>query len=194
MHGLRLAICCDAFPSERSGGADFVARFAPALAARACDVYVVTSADGGPVVEAVAQGVTVHRLVDAEQLGIANRVEWAGLLADDNVPQRLADLDLCVLLYRRNRLSRSALVAALTAGVPALLGGRADQVEALVAGRDVALVALDDTVGLAAAIERLVEDGSEREQFAAGALRASEHFARPRITERALAVYAEVLA
>jgi len=129
-----------------------------------------------------------------EQLGIANQVEWTGFLDDDEVPQRLADLDVCVLPYRRNSLGRSALAAALGAGIPVILGGRADRTEPLVAGRDVALVAPDDAAGLAAAIERLVDDGSERKRLAAAALRASEHFAWPRIAERALAIYREALA
>jgi glycosyltransferase involved in cell wall biosynthesis len=64
MRGLSVGICFGTFPPERNGGSDFIARFAPALAAEGCAVHVVTSAGGAPAVEEVADNVTVHRIVD----------------------------------------------------------------------------------------------------------------------------------
>jgi glycosyltransferase involved in cell wall biosynthesis len=127
------------------------------------------------------------------ELGIARQVEWTDYLEDEAVSQRLADLDLCVLPYRRNSLGRSALAAALAAGVPVVLAGRSDRIEPLVAGRDVALVAPDDPAGLAAELERLIDDPDERRRLSLAAREASEHFSWSRIAERALGIYREAL-
>jgi glycosyltransferase involved in cell wall biosynthesis len=62
---LRVAIVFGTFPPERNGGADFVARFASALAADGADVHIVTSPSrGSPAREAVTDRVTAHRIVD----------------------------------------------------------------------------------------------------------------------------------
>ena len=52
------------YPPERNGGADFVARFAAALAERETEVHVLTSAGRGPERENVNEGVTVHRVIE----------------------------------------------------------------------------------------------------------------------------------
>lgn len=52
------------FPPERNGGADFVARFAPALAEQGARVHVITSTGLGPRRESFSENVTVHRTVD----------------------------------------------------------------------------------------------------------------------------------
>jgi glycosyltransferase involved in cell wall biosynthesis len=374
MTALRVAICFGTFPPERNGGSDFVARFAPALAAAGCEVHVMTSpTDDAPGVEQLASGVTVHRLVDdwswpggrgslrrvnaslrevdakvvhvffpdsvigrryqlpsmigfrqlplvttfwslglgrrsplplrlaaigllarskvisshdpsyiaalnrlvlgrkpvrwlpvgsnfdpAERrrddgsitlgffgqldftrgvdtlfealarlgrpdvklvmlgsagrperygndaefrrllelpakLGIGEQVEWTGYVSDDEVSQRLADLDLCVLPYRRNSLGRSALAAALAVGTPVVLAGRADRIEPLVPGRDVALVAPDDAAGLARELARLIDDADERRRLGEAARRAASQFAWERIAQHALGLYQEAL-
>jgi glycosyltransferase involved in cell wall biosynthesis len=127
------------------------------------------------------------------RLGIQDAVEWTGFLADEEVPQALADLDLCVLPYRRNSLGRSALAAALEAGVPVVLGGRPDRVAPLRPGEHVALVPPDDPGELARTIGRLADDPGERERLAAGARRAAAFFAWPRIAELAVSLYREAL-
>jgi 1,2-diacylglycerol 3-alpha-glucosyltransferase len=60
---LSVAIVFGTFPPDRDGGADFVARFAPALAAQGARVHVVTSTGGGPDRERFGENVTVHRAV-----------------------------------------------------------------------------------------------------------------------------------
>lgn len=127
------------------------------------------------------------------QLGIAGQVEWTGFLDDAEVSQRLADLDLCVLPYRRNSIGRSALAAALAVGVPVVLGGRADRVAPLVPGRDVALVPPDDPDVLATELGRLIDDPEARTRLGAGAAHAARQFAWPRIAARALETYREAL-
>jgi len=127
------------------------------------------------------------------RLGIEDAVEWTGFVADEDVPQALADLDLCVLPYRRNSLGRSALAAALEAGVPVVLGGRPDRIAPLRPGEHVELVPPDDPGALARAIGRLADDTNERARLAAGARRAAAFFAWPRIAERAVSLYREAL-
>ncbi len=126
-------------------------------------------------------------------LGIAGQVEWTGYLSDAEVPQRLADLDLCVLPYRRNSLGRSALAAALAASTPVVLAGRTDRIAPLIAGRNVALVAPDDAPGLAAELGRLIDDPDERRRLAEGARTAAPLFSWPRIARDALGLYEEAL-
>lgn len=127
------------------------------------------------------------------ELGIAAQVEWTDYLSDSEVPQYLADLDLCVLPYRRNSLGRSALAAALAAGTPVVLAGRADRIAPLVAGRNVALVAPDDAAGLAAELARLIDDPDERRRLADGARAAAPLFSWERIAKDAHALYDEAL-
>jgi glycosyltransferase involved in cell wall biosynthesis len=127
------------------------------------------------------------------RLGIADQVEWTGYLDEDEVSRRLAELDLCVLPYRRNSLGRSALAAALAAGTPVVLAGEPDRIAPLVAGRDVALVRPDDPAALAATLGRLIDDPGERARLADGAKRAARHFAWPRIAARAIDIYREAL-
>jgi glycosyltransferase involved in cell wall biosynthesis len=127
------------------------------------------------------------------ELGIDQQVEWTGFLSDEEIPQALADLDLCVLPYRRNSLGRSALAAALEAGTPVVLGGRADRVAPLVPGEHIALVSPDDPQGLADTLARLIDDDDERARLAAGARRAADLFAWPRIAETALDLYRRAL-
>jgi glycosyltransferase involved in cell wall biosynthesis len=129
-----------------------------------------------------------------EQLGIAGSVEWTGFVPDDEVPGALAGLDICVLPYRRNSLGRSALAAALGAGVPVVLGGRPEGIAPLLAGEHVALVPPDDVDALSRTIARLLDDDSERARLAEGALRGSRYFAWDGIAAAALELYREALA
>jgi glycosyltransferase involved in cell wall biosynthesis len=126
-------------------------------------------------------------------LGVAGQVEWTGYLSDAEVPQRLADLDLCVLPYRRNSLGRSALAAAFAVGAPVVLAGRPDRIEPLVAGRNIALVPPDDPAELAAELGRLLDDPDARRRLSDGAKDAAQLFSWDRIAQDALALYEEAL-
>jgi glycosyltransferase involved in cell wall biosynthesis len=128
-----------------------------------------------------------------ERLGIAEQVEWTDFLADDEVAQALADLDVCVLPYRRNSLGRSALAAAFQSGTPVVLGGRAVLVDPLQPGKHVALAAPDDGGALAQVIGRILDDPAERGRLAGGARRAARFFEWPRIAQHALEMYREAL-
>ena len=61
---MRVAVVFGTYPPERNGGADFVARFAAALAERETEVHVLTSSGRGPERESVDEGVTVHRVIE----------------------------------------------------------------------------------------------------------------------------------
>lgn len=128
------------------------------------------------------------------QLGIEGQVEWTAFLPDEEVAHALAGLDLCVLPYRRNSLGRSALAAALAAGIPTVLGGRPDGIAPLVPGEHVALVPPDDPAALAATLARLIDDEDERRRLAGGASRAAALFAWPRIAAVAADMYRRALA
>lgn len=123
------------------------------------------------------------------RLGIGERVVWTGYLDAPDAGDALAAVDLCVLPYRRNSIGRSAVAAALSYGVPTVLGGSAADVEPLVPGRDVALAPRGDVDALAATIDGLVRDAPARAALAQGARDAAAMFAWPRIAERAEAVY-----
>jgi glycosyltransferase involved in cell wall biosynthesis len=60
---MNVALCFGTFPPERNGGADFMARFASALAETGVAVHVVTSPAAAAEVERLADGVVVHRVV-----------------------------------------------------------------------------------------------------------------------------------
>jgi glycosyltransferase involved in cell wall biosynthesis len=128
------------------------------------------------------------------RLGIEHAVEWTGFLEDAQVPRALKSLDLCVLPYRRNSLGRSALAAALEAGVPVVLGGRPGLVAPLRPGEHVTLVPPNDSEHLARTIERLLDDDAERARLAVGAQKGARFFAWPRIAQTALSLYREALA
>ena len=74
---LRVAIVFGTFPPERNGGADSLSRLAAALAAQGHGVHVLTSPSDAPRREALASGVTVHRIVEDWTVGSASgRAAW----------------------------------------------------------------------------------------------------------------------
>jgi len=93
----------------------------------------------------------------AERLGVSDRVRWAGYRTD--VPAVLAASDAAVLVSEREGLARSVLEA-MAAGKPVIgtqTRGIADAI-----GSDAGwVVAKDDVVGLAAAIEKASADPQE---------------------------------
>ncbi len=112
---LRVALVFGSFPPIRNGGSDFLARFAPALAAAGAQVSVVTSWASAPEREAVAAGVTVHRIVESWGLGRAGRrsLRQADRLLEDE------GIDVVHVFFPDSELgSELELMAALGAGRP----------------------------------------------------------------------------
>jgi glycosyltransferase involved in cell wall biosynthesis len=92
---MRVALVFGTYPPERNGGADFVARLAPALAARGAKVHVLTSAGQGPEREDVSEGVTVHRAVEDWTLSEDGR----GTLRKVNELLRSEGVDIVHVLF-----------------------------------------------------------------------------------------------
>lgn len=127
------------------------------------------------------------------ELGIDQAVAWTGYLEPADAADAIAAVDLLVLPYRRNSVGRSALAAALSLGVPTVLGGAPADVEPLVPGRDVAIAPRRDAAALAAAVDELLDDPAARAALAAGARAAAPAFGWPSIAERAEGLYRRVL-
>ena len=98
------------FPPARNGGADFVARLAPALAASGAEVHVLTSTGGGPERDEVSEGVTVHRAIGEWTLSENGR----GTLRRMNELLRSEEIDVIHVLFPDSVLQgRYQLPAAL---------------------------------------------------------------------------------
>jgi glycosyltransferase involved in cell wall biosynthesis len=69
----RVALCFGTYPPDRNGGADFIARFAGALADAGATVSVITSSATFDGAQADHDRVTVHRVVDDWTIGRAGR-------------------------------------------------------------------------------------------------------------------------
>ena len=107
---MRVAVVFGTYPPERNGGADFVARFAAALAERQAEVHVLTSAGRGPEREEVSEGVTVHRAVEDWTLSEDGR----GTLRKANELLRSEGVDVVHVLFPDSVLQgRYQLPAAL---------------------------------------------------------------------------------
>jgi glycosyltransferase involved in cell wall biosynthesis len=92
---MRVAVVFGTYPPERNGGADFVARFAAALAEREAEVHVLTSVGHGPEREEVVEGVTVHRTVEEWTLSEDGR----GTLRKVNELLRSEGVDVVHVLF-----------------------------------------------------------------------------------------------
>ena len=82
--GLRVAMCFGTFPPERNGGADFLSRFADAVAATGASVHVLTSPAHAPEHQVLPSGVTVHRVIrDWTLRGGRSSLRHANALLED---------------------------------------------------------------------------------------------------------------
>ncbi len=107
----------------------------------------------------------------ATAYGIAEATTWTGYLPSKEVANVLANIDVCVLPYRRNSLGRSALAAALTVGVPTVLAGTPAGIAPLEGGRHVELVPRDDVAALWRRCAVWAPDADARARLARGAPR-----------------------
>jgi glycosyltransferase involved in cell wall biosynthesis len=93
---LRVALCFGTYPPERNGGADFLARFARALAEAGVAVTVLTSPADAPEFEEFPPRLAVHRIVDDwALLGRAGRHS----LAKVNRVLRAADVQVLHVFF-----------------------------------------------------------------------------------------------
>jgi len=132
-----------------------------------------------------------------QELGVADRVQWTGFTANDEVSANLLATDCAVLPYREGAsLRHGSLMAALAHGLPIV------STEVSPAVRDVAtafplprdgesarLAPADDPAGLAAAVTEVMTDSGLRERLAAAALALSRQFQWDTIAQRHLEAY-----
>lgn len=124
---------------------------------------------------------------EAERLGIADAVAWRGTARHDEVPHRIAGLDVLVLPSRSAPSWREqfghVLIEAMAMGVP-VVGSSCGAIPEVI-GRDDAVFAEGDGEGLAERLERLAEDGDWRAELAAyGRARVADRYTHERIADR----------
>jgi glycosyltransferase involved in cell wall biosynthesis len=197
-NGIRLGIFDQ--PPDRalrrvlSGDSERPIIFTPArLHSQKGHIYLLQAAKELP--EAVfvfaGDGPERHRLEEyARQIGVAGRVKFLGHRQD--VPQLLANCDLFVLpsLYEGLPLS---VLEAMAAGKPVIATAIGGTDEAVVDGVTGLLVRPGDSIGLAAAIRTLLQDGDLAARLAdAGKRRVAEDFSSVAMVDRVTEVYDEL--
>ena len=141
----------------------------------------------------------VEQLID--DLGIADRVQWTGFTANDQVSANLLAADCAVLPYREGAsLRHGSLMAALAHGLPIVstqppesADEASDAFPLLRDGESALLVPPDDPVAAADAVTRLMSDDALRTRLAEGALALSHHFDWGTIAQQHLEMYAWIV-
>ena len=131
------------------------------------------------------------------ELGVADRVQWTGFTASDQVSANLLATDCAVLPYREGAsLRHGSLMAALAHGVPIISTEAPTEVRAglglfpmLEDGRSALLVPPDDPARLTAAVTRVMTDPDLRSRLAAAALTLSHYFEWETLAARHLETY-----
>ena len=131
----------------------------------------------------------------ALDLGLAERVVFAGTVSDSDLPAyyRAADV-FCLPASERSEAFGLVQVEALASGLPVVsteLGTGTSYVNQ----NDVSglVVPARDSAALATALERVISDAALRQRLAAGALHRAQEFTADRMMADIDAVYAEVL-
>lgn len=128
----------------------------------------------------------------AGDLGVADRVSFAGIIADDDMPKMIRSADVVVCTPRQPPRATTVLQAMASAVVVvvASVGVLADVVLDDITGL---LLSPEDPVGLAAALRKLLSQSFQCESMgAAGRSRAMSRFAWERIALDALNIYYSV--
>lgn len=127
----------------------------------------------------------------AERLGIAERVEFAGFR--DDVRAELAQLTVAVHASTLPEPFGQVVVEAMAAGVPVVASAAGGPAEVVTDGVDGLLVPPGDAGALAAAIGRLLADRDLRHALGAAGVRTAQRFRPERIAAEVEAVYRSVL-
>lgn len=133
------------------------------------------------------------------ELGVADRVQWTGFTASDEVSANLLAADCAVLPYREGAsLRHGSLMAALAHGLPIVSTVTPADVRTgagifpmLVDGESALLVPPDDPVRLAVAVTRVMMEPDLRSRLAAAARALSHHFEWETLAGRHLDLYSE---
>jgi L-malate glycosyltransferase len=132
----------------------------------------------------------------ATTLGIAERVQWAGAVPHDAVPQWLRRLHVYVAASRLDSESFGvAVVEAMACGVPVVVSDVGGLPEVVEPGHSGLVVPRDDPQALADALLRLLNDAALRQRLAtAGRARAVAEYAWGPCVDRMLACQDAVIA
>lgn len=130
----------------------------------------------------------------ASELGVAERVEFAGQLAPADALARSRSAD-CFVMASTEEAFGVAYIEAMAAGIPAIgCAGEPGPAEIAAAGGGIELVAPRAPSELATCLRRLLGDGDERRRVGAAARATVEReFTWQRCGERTVAAYAEAL-
>jgi glycosyltransferase involved in cell wall biosynthesis len=130
----------------------------------------------------------------AEQMGIGDRVIFAGLIERERIPDMLAATDVLVHTALYEGLPR-VLVQALAMGRPCVAFDADGAREVVVPGETGFLIRPGDTAGIAAAVDRLLADAPLREQMGqAGRKLVDPAFRDETMVQQIAAVYESQLA
>lgn len=105
----------------------------------------------------------------ASELGIADRVEFAGHVTD--VPAAIGTLDICVQASTRPEPLGQNVLQYLSAGKPTVVSGEGGPVEWVSDGENGLVFTPRDQASLAAALTTLITDGELRRKLATNAVR-----------------------
>jgi glycosyltransferase involved in cell wall biosynthesis len=177
----------------------FVGRLVPAKGAHvALEAYARASDGLGARFEVVGTGTHEGELRSlAARLGIADRVEFTGFVAQQEALARIASFDVLVVpsLSTASWKEQFGRVAAqaLAAGTPVLASASGSLAE--VVGDAGVLAREGDVDDWAEKLRALLRDDSRRAELALrGRRRAAAHFSWERVADRVDAMYREVLA
>ena len=129
----------------------------------------------------------------ANDLGIASSVQWCGQVAD--VPRHLAQADVFVLPSRSGEGMSNALLEAMAAGCACVASDITANREVLGDGELGRLFRSENPAELAARIEALLADDSQRRRLGESARRAAQdHYAMSRVAARYEELYRALVA
>jgi glycosyltransferase involved in cell wall biosynthesis len=127
---------------------------------------------------------------EALELGVAERIEFAGYVAGADV---LARSDAVLVASETPEPFGNVMLEAMEVGLPIIATAQGGPLDVVVDGETGLLVA-PEPQAIAGAIARFVEDTELRARLGrAGQARARRHFTQERTTSRVLAVYDDVL-
>jgi phosphatidylinositol alpha-1,6-mannosyltransferase len=149
----------------RSKGHDAVLRALAGLRARGVDARYVIAGDG-------ADRARLETL--AHELGLADRVRFAGRVPDAALPALYASADVFALVSAFDGASQGegvplVVLEAQACGVPAITGSRDGSAESIVDGETGLLVDPADDAAIAGALGRLIADAGLRARMGAAA-------------------------
>ncbi len=130
---------------------------------------------------------------EAQGLGIADRVIFAGVAGREEVPEWIGVMDTLILASRREQWEQfgHVLIEAMASGVP-VIGSTSGEIP-FVIGKAGQVVPMEDAAALGKAIERLMQDVTFRQQCREdGQRRVNEEFSHQAVAKKLARIYREL--